>query len=61
MTKTLHVTNLKEIHHIKVSCGKCGFSVIFPPDSGYKLVYNTHIKKPYQPPTRRLRSSLFYQ
>lgn len=33
MTKTIFVTDLKEIHHVKVSCGKCGFAVNFPLDT----------------------------
>jgi len=30
MTKTILVTDLKEINHVKVSCAKCGFAVSFP-------------------------------
>ena len=30
MTKTIFVTDLKEIRHVKVSCEKCGFAVNFP-------------------------------
>ena len=32
MTKTILVTNLKEINHVKVSCAKCGFAIILPLD-----------------------------
>ena len=32
MTKTILVTDLKEINHVKVSCKKCGFAIILPLD-----------------------------
>lgn len=34
MTKTILVTDLKEIHHVKVACEKCGFAVVFPISPG---------------------------
>lgn len=33
MTKTILVTDLREINHVKVSCEKCGFAVNFPLDT----------------------------
>ena len=36
MTKTVYVTDLSEVKHIIVSCGKCGFAVILPLHGGYK-------------------------
>jgi len=32
MTKTILVTDIKEINHVKVSCKKCGFAIILPLD-----------------------------
>ena len=30
MTKTVHVTNLMEIHFVKISCKKCGYAMQLP-------------------------------
>lgn len=35
MTKTILVTDLKEINHVKVSCVKCGFAAILPLNIGH--------------------------
>lgn len=38
MTKTVLITNLKEIKAVKVSCVKCGFLIQFPITHGYQKV-----------------------
>ncbi len=57
MTKTILVTNLEEINHIKVSCAKCGFAAILPLDIVHILTVAC-VKCGSQFPTEKIKTWL---
>ena len=64
MTKTLFIINIKEIKTAKVSCQECGFSVIFPVDSGYRKItecINCNVKFPVSEIKTWLEATKFLQ
>ena len=57
MTKTILVTDLKEINHVKMSCAKCGFAAILPLDIKHILTVSC-TKCGSQFPTEKIKTWL---